>query len=405
LKRETLNNLYLPGIYVQAIKQLMPKRLRLSELIGEIDDTIQDRFAGETFWITAEITDVKKQPDKRWCFLKFIEKEGTLITAEIKGVFWSTSYNSVVQFEKLSGQPFASGLEITCQVRVRFHKRFGIDLEVLEIDHSYALGKLETERQHTLDRLVNENPTFIRLVDGTYFTRNKSLELLIVLQRVALVTAPDSDGQRDFKQELANNPYGYAFEVTEFLTQIQGDHSSNLIIQKLKQIESEKENYDVVAIVRGGGSQTDFKPFDDYELSKYVAAFPLPIFTGIGHDRNTSIVDLMARQHKTPTKVASSIVEHNFSFESEILELKDRLLETTERMIEKAKDNLQQIKRTVRAYSPATILNKGYAIITHNDQIIVDPKDIQPNAEIKTILRNELIHSTVTKKSKHELDL
>lgn len=383
----------------------MPNRLKLSELISEIDDVIQDRFAGETFWITAEITDVKKQPDKRWCFLKFIEKNGSLITAEIKGVFWSNAYDSVVRFEKLSGQLFASGLEITCQVRVRFHNRFGIDLEVLEIDHSYALGKLETERQQTLDRLVNENPTFIRLVDGYYFTANKSLELPIVLQRIALVTAPDSDGQRDFKQEIANNPYDYAFSVMEFLTQIQGDNSSNLIIQKLKQIEAEKENFDVVAIVRGGGSQTDFKPFDDYELSKYVASFPLPIFTGIGHDRNTSIVDLMARQHKTPTKVASSIVEHNFNFESEIIELKDRLLETTERMLDKAKDNLLQIKRTVKAYSPATILNKGYAMITINDQIIIDPKDIKPNAEIKTILKNEVIHSTVTKKSKHELDL
>ncbi len=383
----------------------MPKPIKLSELINEIDDVIQDRFAGETFWITAEVTDVKKQPDKRWCFLKFIEKEGNLITAEIKGVFWSNAYDSVVRFEKLSGQLFASGLEITCQVRVRFHKRFGIDLEVLEIDHSYALGKLETERQQTLDRLVNENPAFIRLVDGYYFTSNKSLELPIVLQRIAIVTAPDSDGQRDFKQEIANNPYGYTFSVSEFLTQIQGDNSSTLIIQKLKQIEVEKEKFDVVAIVRGGGSQTDFKPFDDYDLSKYVASFPLPIVTGIGHDRNTSIVDLMARQYKTPTKVASTIVEHNFNFETEITELKDRLLETTERMLDKAKDNLLQLKRTVKAYSPSTILNKGYAIITSNNQIIIDPKDIKLKSEIKTILKNEVIHSTVTKKSKHELDL
>lgn len=383
----------------------MPKRLRLSELISEIDDAIQSRFAGETFWITAEITDVKKQADKRWCFLKFIQKEGPLIIAEIKGVFWSNAYDNVVRYEKLSGRLFAHGLEITCNVRVRFHKRFGIDLEVLEIDHSYALGKMETERQETLDRLVNENAKHIRLIDGQYFTSNKSLELPSVLQRIALVTAPDSDGQRDFKQEITNNPYGYAFSISEFLTQIQGDNSSNLIIQKLKQIEAEKGNFDVVAIVRGGGSQTDFKPFDDYELSKYVASFPLPILTGIGHDRNTSIVDLMARQHKTPTKVASSMVEHNFNFESEIVELKDRLLETTESIIETAKANLLQIRRTVKAYSPATILNKGYAIITSNDQIIIDPLEIKPNAEIKTILKNELIHSIVTKKSKHELDL
>jgi len=383
----------------------MGKKLKLSELVNEIDEALQDRFAGETFWITAEITDVKKQPDKRWYFLKFIEKEGKIITTEIKGVFWSNAFANIEKFEKLSGQTFASGLEITCNVRVRFHKRFGIDLEVLEIDHSYALGKLEQERQLTLDRLVKENPSFIRLVDGQYFTRNQSLELPLVLQRIALVTAPDSDGQRDFKQEIEKNQYGYAFSVTEFLTQIQGDNSSQLIIQKLKQIEASKENFDVVAIVRGGGSQTDFKPFDDYELSKYVASFPIPIFTGIGHDRNTSIVDLMARQHKTPTKVASSIVEHNFNFESEIIELKDRLLDSAESIMEKAKDKLLQIKRTVKAYSPATILNKGYAIITSNDQIVTDPKNIKIDSEIMTLLKNELIHSTVTKKSKNELDL
>jgi exodeoxyribonuclease VII large subunit len=383
----------------------MTKSVRLSDLVNEIEEALQDRFAGETFWITAEVTDVKKQVDKRWCFLKFIEKDGHLITTEIRGVFWSNAYTSIERFEKLSGQTFASGLEITCNVRVRFHKRYGIDLEVLEIDHSYVLGKLEQERQQTLDRLVKENPILIRVVDGQYFTRNQSLELPIVLQRIALVTAPDSDGQRDFKQEIQNNQYGYAFGVSEYLTQIQGDNSSNLIIQKLKQIEAEKENFDVVAIVRGGGSQTDFKPFDDYELSKYVASFPLPIFTGIGHDRNTSIVDLMARQHKTPTKVATSIVEHNFNFEREIMDLKDRLFETAERRIDKAKDNLLQIKRTVKAYSPSTILNKGYAIITSNDQIIIDPSEIKPGAEIKTMLKNELIHSTVTQISKNELDL
>lgn len=383
----------------------MPNKLRLSELINEIDEVLLDRFAGETFWITAEITDVKKQTDKRWCFLKFIEKEGHLITAEMKGVFWSNTFHAVEQFEKLSGQNFASGLEITCQVRVRFHKRFGIDLEVLDIDHSYALGKLEIERQQTLDRLVAENPNHIRLRDGQYYTRNKALALPMVLQRIALVTAPNSDGQRDFNQEITHNQYGYAFLVNEFLTQIQGDNSSKLIIQKLNAIAANKDQYDVVAIVRGGGSQTDFKPFDNYELAQLVASFPLPIFTGIGHDRNTSIVDLMARQYKTPTKVASSIVAHNYNFESEIMNLKAKCFNRAAGRVENAVNNLQQIRRTVKAYSPSTILNKGYAIVMQEERIITNPKDIKPQMEIKTVLKNEVIHSTVTKKTKNGLDL
>lgn len=227
----------------------------------------------------------------------------------------------------------------------------------------------------------------------------------IVLQRIALITAPNSDGQRDFKEEIENNQYGYAISVSEFLTQIQGDNSSKLIIQKLKEIEKEKENFDIVVIVRGGGSQTDFKPFEDYNLSKYVASFPLPILTGIGHDRNTSIVDLMARQYKTPTKVATNIVEHNYNFESEIIDFKERFFQRAENMINEAKDNLLHIKRNVKAYSPTTILNKGYAIITSNNQIIINPKDIKLNSEIKIILKTELIHSTVTKKSKNEFDI
>lgn len=384
----------------------MAKRLRLSELINEIDDAIQNRFAGETFWITAEITDVKPQdPSRNYRFIKFIEKSGTTTLASIDAVFWSRSLNQIEKFEKITNTTFRNGLELTCKVVVAFNNRYGLKLEVVEIDCTYALGQIELERQQTIEKLLKDNPKTIKRIDEQFLTFNNSLELPIVIQRIAFITAHNSDGQRDFNQELKQNKHKYVFFVSEFLTQIQGDTSSKLIIQKLKLIEAEKENYDILVIARGGGSQTDLQPFDDYELSKYVATFPLPIYTGIGHDRNTSIVDLMARQHKTPTKVASSIIDHNFNFESEILNFKERFFETAESMIDKAQDSLLQMKRTVKAYSPTTILNKGYAIITSNDQIIINPKDIKPNSEIKTILKNELIHSTVTKKSKNELDI
>jgi exodeoxyribonuclease VII large subunit len=384
----------------------MAKKLRLSELVNEIDDAIQNRFAGETFWITAEITDVKPQdPSRNYRFIKFIEKSGATTLASIDAVFWARSLHQIEKFEKITNTTFRNGLELTCKVVVTFNNRFGLKLEVIEIDCTYALGQIELERQQTIEKLLKDNPKTIKRIDEQFYTFNKSLELPIVIQRIAFITAPNSDGQRDFNQELKLNKHKYAFSVSEFLTQIQGDTSSKLIIQKLKLIEAEKGKYDIVVIARGGGSQTDLQPFDDYELSKHVATFPLPIYTGIGHDRNTSIVDLMARQHKTPTKVASSIIDHNFNFESEILDFKEYFFETAEKMIDKAKDNLLQIKRTVKAYNPTTILNKGYAIITSNDQIIINPIDIKANSEIKTILKNELIHSTVTKKSKNELDI
>ncbi len=376
--------------------------VKLSELVGRISDAIENRFTGKRFWITSEITDVKKKESVRRCYLKFIEKENNYINTEIRGVFWANYYNEIENFEKITGQKFSDGLKITCNVRVRFHPRYGLNLDVIQIDLAYALGKLELEKQQTLERLVKENPAIIRLIDGQYITKNNHSKLPIVFQKIALITAPNSDGQRDFKQEIENNQHNYIFSVKEFLTQIQGDNASKLILQQLKLIEKSKENFDAVVIIRGGGSQIDFKPFDDYDLAKYVAAFPIPILTGIGHDRNTSIVDLMARQHKTPTKVATLIIDYNMSFESEIEDLKERFFQGVEELIKTDKNNLESIKRIVKSSSPTTILKKGFSIITINDKIITDPKSIKANTQLKTILKNKIIHSKVTQKTEYE---
>ncbi len=380
---------------------LMPQTQKLSELISDIDTTIKNRFGGKTFWIKAEITDVKKQPDKRWCFLKFIEKDGNTITTEMKGVFWANSYNYIEEFEEETQQKFVSGLEITCNVRVRFHKRFGMDLEVLEIDFAYAIGKLERERKQTLERLVNENP-LIRLLDGYYSTPNNRAALPMVFQNIALITAPNSDGQRDFTNVIEQNKYGYAFAVTPFLTQVQGDNAPQLIMEQLRLVEASKTDFDVVVIVRGGGSDIDFKSFNDYELARQIALCEKPILTGIGHDRNTSIVDLMARQLKTPTEVAAFILDNNYGFENNLLRIKARILQLAEDTIDNAKDELKHYKQRVKNLNPTTILKKGFAIVYADDKIVVDPKSITTGTEIKMHLQQEIIISTVTKKAKNE---
>jgi exodeoxyribonuclease VII large subunit len=380
----------------------MPQQVRLSELISEIQETIEERFGYESFWVTAEITDVKRMPQKQWCFLKLIEKSGASITTCIDAVFWSNGYAEILNFEKATKTKFENGLEITCKVRVRYNARYGLKLDVLEIDTAFMLGKLELERQQTLERLVNENPDAIRLLDGVYYTLNNSLDIPPVIQHIALITGANSDGQRDFRKELELNKYGYAFSITEYLTQVQGDTASALIVQQLEKIEAAQQRFDAVAIVRGGGSQTDFKPFDNYELCQYVARFPIPVFTGIGHDSNTSIVDMMARQHKTPTKVATFIVEHNMQFEAEMETLKERLFQTVERRLERAKNNLKELRRVVKSSSPQTILNRGFAMIMQKGQITTDPALIAEDAVIQTILRNEIIHSVVVAKTSNE---
>jgi exodeoxyribonuclease VII large subunit len=380
----------------------MPQPQRLSELINDIDATIRSRFAGKTFWIKAEIADVKKQPEKNWCFLKFIEKDGNTITTEMKGVFWATTYGAIENFERETQQRFASGIEITCQVRIRFHKRFGLDLEVLDIDFAYAIGQLEIDRKKTLERLVKENPSIKLLSSGSYSTHNNRAELPTIFKTIALITAPESDGQRDFSKVIVNNKYGFVFLVRPFLTTIQGDSASQLILQQLEHIAMSKEKFDAVAIVRGGGSDTDFKSFNEYELAKAVALFPIPILTGIGHDRNTSIVDLMARQHKTPTEVAKFILETNEGVQRDIDMLKERFFHRVDELLDNAKKELANFRQRVKNLHPTTILKKGFAIVTYNNKIVTNPKKIELNMEVKTILKDEIIHSTVNKKSKNE---
>ncbi len=380
----------------------MNDSIRLSTLTQLIQDTIQSRFEGEVFTVSARIMNVKKYESSRRCYLTLEEYEfGTKIT-EIRAVFWANTYSEIEKFEKVLRQPFRDGAEITCKVKVRYHKVYGLNLDVLQIDVAHALGTLELERQQTLERLVRENPETIQLFDGIYRTYNNRLSLPMVISRIALITAPNSDGQRDFLQELKQNKHEYQFSITEFLTTIQGDNAHQLILEQLQLIEQSKESFDLVAIVRGGGSLGDFKPFDDYALSAYVAKFPVPVFTGIGHDRNQSIVDLMAREQKTPTKVAAMIVEHNFSFENTLIELRRRVTDATTRQLDRATERLEQAKRIIRLSSPQDILNRGFAIIMHNNKIVVDPKIITAEMQLQTILKNETIHSTVTKKTKNE---
>jgi exodeoxyribonuclease VII large subunit len=370
--------------------------INLSQLLYKIDETLQSQFGFQTFWIKAEITDVKKYESKRWCFLKLIEKKDTEIIAEMKATAWSQGYVFIEQFERLTQQHFANGLQIICKVKVKYSIKYGLSFDVLEIDNSFALGQIELQKQATLKRLVDESNGLIIKEDEHYFTPNKKLKLPVVIQKIALITAQNSDGQRDFNNELLNNNYGYAFEVDEYLCQIQGDKAHENIIIQFEKIRSSNIHYDCVAMVRGGGSETDFKPFEQYELAYLVANFSIPIFTGIGHDRNTSIVDLMARQLKTPTKVAAHIVDHNYMFENNLLYQFNQIEQNIALKMDRAKQNLVNLKRLLQSLDPQNVLKKGYALVKLNNKIINDVTQLQKGNEIETYIKNTKILSVIS---------
>ena len=261
---------------------------------------------------------------------------------------------------------------------------------------------LERERKQVLDKLLKEHPSITLLANGSYSTENNRTSLPMVIRRIALITAPGSDGQRDFNNVIHNNRYGYVFSVESFLTRIQGDNASELILQQLKLAEAAKNRFDVIVIVRGGGSDIDFKSFNDYSLAACIALFPVPVLTGIGHDRNTSIADLMARQHKTPTEVASFILEKNYTAEHELLLLQKRFQQKALDMVENTQINIRHYKQRIKNLSPETVLKKGFAILYSNNKIITDPSLIKVQSELDIRLQNEIINSIVVNKSNHE---
>lgn len=349
-------------------KQVIP----LSAIADAIYDAIEVYFDRQILTVKAEITDVKKYPHKKWCFLKFLEKKDDTIVTEVKGVFWNNGYGTIAKFEQQTGQKFVDGLEVVCDVMVKYHPKFGLSLEVLDIDTAHTIGNIELEKQRTIDKLVNVSGHVVLEADGTLSSSNQQLQLPSVLKHIALIAPPNSDGLRDFLQEIRNNNYGYGFDITVLETQVQGDPAVGLLVKSIHKILNEYPHVQAIAIVRGGGSNTDFKPFDHYDVCASIAASPIPVFTGIGHDRNTSIADMVARQLKTPTKVAQHIVEHNRYFEEKIEQLYQKLMLAVHRKLSAFKEQLKYIDKSLEQLHPQNVLNKGYALVQQDERIITD---------------------------------
>ena len=395
-------------------------QFKLSHLTHLIEATLSDVFYGKVFSVIAETSEIKKSGAGHYYF-DLIEKDGRNIVAKMNAVIWNGYSQIIAEFQNATGQKFERNIELLLKVEVRFHQAYGLQLQVIAIDSKFTLGKLELERQETLLRLINENPGIISLVDGEYITKNKKLLAPVVLQRIALVTASSSDGQRDFIHELENNLLGYRFHITEFLTQIQGKDADKLIMHQLNLVDAAKHKFDAVVIVRGGGSQTDFSSFDSYEVAKIIAGFDLPVIAGIGHERNVSITDLLCfASVKTPTKAAAYIIEWNTNFERKLIELKNLITLKVENELAEKNQNLAQLADDFKYYieqifykqkhriekfeialkhlDPANILKRGFAIVMKENKIITNPETINKGDEINVLMKKITIEASVTGK-------
>ena len=310
--------------------------LKLSQLNQLIQYAIDGVFREQTYAVIAETSGIKKYDQKRQCYLTLVEKsdQSNDIVASIQAKIWGNCFNTIRHFEETTGQPFKDNIEVLFKVRIQFHIYYGLTVLIEEIDCNYTIGKLALTRQAVLQKLLDQNPDAVQLVNGEFQTRNRKLNFPPVIQRLALISSAQADGYNDFVHELYLNKYQYTFQVDEYFAQVQGNDAANQICQKLIQIYQSQIPYDVVVIVRGGGSQLDFSAFDSYTVARAVARFPIPVITGIGHERNESICDLMARlPTKTPTKAAATIIAHNRVFEEKLLHLQKIVISKTTELL------------------------------------------------------------------------
>lgn len=354
------------------------KHIKLSELNSKISDALTDRFKGQTFWVVADITNHSYKADKKIHYFELVEKGTTSnsIVAKIVGKAWGTGSMHLSDFEKNTGQRFTNNINVLVLVSVDYHPLFGLSLNVLDIDTNFTLGILEQQRNATLKRLVEEN-TFIVKEGEQYITRNNQIKLRAVIQKVAVISGRNSAGLEDFRHTLENNDFGYVFEIDDYPTIVQGDNNAKLFLDKLIEVYRSGKLYDAVVITRGGGAQSDFLIFDNYNIGRAVAKFPIAVITGIGHQKNVSIVDLMAHtQTKTPTKAAEFIIAHNRSFEQNILSLQKNIVIKSQQLFLLNYQSLSNLKSTISNSARNLISGHKDALMAINQNTINSSKSI-----------------------------
>ena len=408
--------------------------LSLAELIKLIQKTLKENLDA-SYWVVAEIGEMSVN-QKGHCYMELIETDDDRVTAKTRATIWSYTYSNLsTWFHGITGQPLSEGMKILANVKINFHELYGFSLNIQDIDANYTLGEKERLKQEVINKLI---------ADGV-FTMNRETELPLVPKNVAVISSPTAAGLGDFNDQLANNAYHYRVETRLFPATMQGNEAPASIIAALQNIASQ-EIFDLVVLIRGGGSQLDLECFNDYDLCAHLAQLPIPVVTGIGHERDDTIADMVANtKQKTPTAVAEFILQGFMAFESQIEDLAAQIGKSTmalshQEMLRlenlgnrvnrqaknllnnqtfhleaylsnikiKAKAQLDGMKQKLGAIeerhfdlNPQNILNRGYTFTTTKRNSIFATK-VKKDDELVTYSRDQIIESKVTKTQKND---
>ncbi len=383
----------------------------LLALQEQVKRHLEDHFF-ESVWLQAEISELKQNPSGH-CYLTLVEKDprSNALLARASAVVWASTWRMVKPyFEAQTGRSLAPGLSVLVRVQVSYSVLYGLSLVIYDIDPSFTVGELELARQRTIARLEAEG----------MFDMNAQLSLPLLPRRLAVVSSPTAAGWRDFRRQLEGNEYGFRFRLQLFPAVMQGDAAPESIIGALDQIAAEADSFDAVLILRGGGGAMDLVCFDDYELAVNVAQFPLPVLTGIGHDHDFHIVDMVAHTHvKTPTALADWLLDR-FSGEAWRLDtLVQRLhlavrthaatqlgaLESLKlRLVHAALDRhadalhaLDLLERRVEAADPRRALDRGFLIALKDGRRADRAAAFTPGDRLTLLFRDGSVEAEVSK--------
>lgn len=273
----------------------------LLQLVGSVRKCLEAGFTG-TYWVRAETSDLRQSGGAGHCYMELLEKGSAgNVVARARAMIWSGTYAHIRQTLAAAGAgALTSGMNILVRVSVSFHEQYGLSLVIHELDPAYSLGELARLRQETIERLRRSG----------ILEMNKQLPLERLPQRLAIISAVSAAGYGDFLRHLEDNRYGLHFYKALFVAQMQGERTADSVIAALQRILQHEGLFDAVVIIRGGGAVSELRAFDSYELCEYCAQYPLPILCGIGHERDQSVLDLVAHQSfKTPTAVADYLVQ------------------------------------------------------------------------------------------------
>ena len=401
----------------------------LFELNTIIKDTITCALP-DTYWVVAEIADSKLN-QRGHCYLELVEKDNNKVIAQVKANIWAYEYRKLsLKFQAATNEALKPGMKVLLLVVVSFHEVYGLSLNVRDIDPAYTMGEMALKKKEVIERLTKEG----------LISLNKSLPLPLVPQRIAVISSPTAAGYGDFFGQLDNNSHGYRFIHTLFPALMQGPEAEQSIISAIRKVSQKTELFDVLVIIRGGGSVIDLNCFDSYNLASEVARSPLPVITGIGHEKDDTVVDVTAHTRmKTPTAVAEFLISALRGFEDSVLDMQNRLakhaglfikdenfvltsfsqrlnfisIQLTSSLqnkiqglekdlkihagqfIRKNISNLDNMEKVVRLLDPQNVLRRGYSITHHKGKLLKDVSLLGKGDHIDTMLFNGFIKSIV----------